>query len=206
MGFEKAIERVLGHEGDYVHHPRDPGGETNWGITRRTAQANGYKGSMRQMTRTQAVEIYRRAYWSGCGCVRFPFPLAYQYFDACVNHGRGNAARFLQRALGVADDGIIGNITLAALARTPVCDVVRRFNAERLAFYTKLSTFDAFGRGWVRRVAANLRHSVADGCDARHKDMATVLEHYATANRTFGQSQRVAMWQQAAAIAKEVAA
>lgn len=65
MGFEKAIERVLGHEGGYVHHPRDPGGETNWGITRRTAQANGYKGSMRQMTRTQAVEIYRRAYWSG---------------------------------------------------------------------------------------------------------------------------------------------
>ena len=45
--FTKFIDRVLSHEGGYVNHPKDPGGETNWGITKRTALANGYTGAMR---------------------------------------------------------------------------------------------------------------------------------------------------------------
>lgn len=57
--FDKAIERVVKHEGGYVNHPKDPGGETNWGITRNTATAVGYKGSMRNMTSEQAIAIYR---------------------------------------------------------------------------------------------------------------------------------------------------
>ena len=50
--FFQFIERVLSHEGGYANHPKDPGGETNWGVTKRTAQANGYTGSMRAMTRS----------------------------------------------------------------------------------------------------------------------------------------------------------
>ena len=61
--FFQFIERVLSHEGGYANHPKDPGGETNWGVTKRTAQANGYTGSMRAMTRAQAIEIYRKAFW-----------------------------------------------------------------------------------------------------------------------------------------------
>ncbi|HFC6159027.1 TPA: glycosyl hydrolase 108 family protein, partial [Neisseria meningitidis] len=53
--FNQFINRVLSHEGGYANHPKDPGGETNWGITKRTAQANGYNGSMRAMTREQAI-------------------------------------------------------------------------------------------------------------------------------------------------------
>lgn len=49
--FNRFINRVLSHEGGYVNHPKDPGGETNWGITKRTAMANGFNGSMRAMTR-----------------------------------------------------------------------------------------------------------------------------------------------------------
>ncbi|HFC6601294.1 TPA: putative peptidoglycan-binding domain-containing protein, partial [Neisseria meningitidis] len=73
--------------------------------------------------------------------------------------------RMLQRAAGVADDGIIGEISLKAINSLPENDLLLRFNAERLVFYTKLSTFTSFGKGWVRRVAQNLIHASADNTD-----------------------------------------
>ena len=103
--FNQFIERVLSHEGGYVNHPKDPGGETNWGVTKRTAMANGFNGSMRAMTREQAIGIYRKAFWERYHADQMPEAVAFQFFDACVNHGYGNAARMLQRAAGVPDDG-----------------------------------------------------------------------------------------------------
>lgn len=156
------IERILSHEGGYVNHPADPGGETNWGITKRTAMANGYHGSMRSLTREKAIEIYRSAFWQRYRCDEMPDALAFQFLDVCINHGGGNAARMLQRALGVADDGIIGKITMNAIHTQPENDVVLKFNAERIVFYSKLKTFGTFGKGWVRRVAENLVHAADD--------------------------------------------
>ena len=90
--FDKLFDRLIAHEGGYVNHPRDPGGETNWGITKRTALANGYSGQMRQMTREQAREIYYRAFWLRYQCDELPEAVSWQFFDAAVNHGNGNAA------------------------------------------------------------------------------------------------------------------
>lgn len=163
--FRQFMNRVLGHEGGYVNHPRDPGGETNWGITKRTAQANGYHGSMRSMTRNQAIDIYHSAFWLRYRCEEMSDALAFQFFDACINHGYGNAARMLQRAANVADDGIIGNITLNAIRTMPQNDLLMRFNAERIMFFTKIGTFNTFGRGWMRRVAHNLQHAANDNVD-----------------------------------------
>ncbi len=163
--FNQFINRVLSHEGGYVNHPKDPGGETNWGVTKRTAMANGFNGSMRAMTREQAIGIYRKAFWERYHADQMPEAVAFQFFDACVNHGYGNAARMLQRAAGVPDDGIIGEISLKAINSLPENDLLLRFNAERLVFYTKLGTFTSFGKGWVRRVAQNLIHASADNID-----------------------------------------
>ena len=160
--FFQFIERVLSLEGGYAHHPKDPGGETNWGVTKRTAQANGYTGSMRAMTRAQAIEIYRKAFWQRYHADKMPDSIAFQFFDACINHGYGNAARMLQRAANVPDDGVIGAVSLAAINKLPENDLLLRFNAERLVFYTKLGTFTSFGKGWVRRVAQNLIHAAGD--------------------------------------------
>ena len=160
--FNKAFDRVIGHEGGYVNHPRDPGGETNWGVTKRTAQAYGYNGDMRAMTRDQAKAIYKRGFWDDVGGDALPDAVAFQLFDAAVNHGIGNAVRFMQRALGVADDGIVGNITLTALRKADANDFLMRFNAARLDFYTRLSTFDTFGKGWVRRIVGNLNYGAVD--------------------------------------------
>ncbi len=162
LSFDQIFDRCMGHEGGYVNHPKDPGGETNWGVTIGTARANGYIGAMRSMTRLQAKEIYRKAFWQRAKCDQYHSALGFQMFDAAVNHGIGNAVRILQRAVDVADDGVIGKITLEAINKKTIDDVLVLFNAERLKFYTKLKTFDTFGRGWTRRVADNLRYAAGD--------------------------------------------
>lgn len=162
MTFDEIFDRVIDHEKGYVNHPDDPGGETNFGITLRTARANGYQGRMIDLTRDQAKEIYRLAFWHRVRGDKLHPAIAFQLFDACVNHGIGNGVRMLQRAVGVADDGAIGNVTMKAVNVIEASDVVMRFNAERLEFYTKLKTFSTFGRGWVNRVAGNLRYGAMD--------------------------------------------
>lgn len=162
MSFDTAFDRLIGHEGGYVNHPNDPGGETNWGITLRTAREAGYSGAMRELTREEARAIYRVAYWNRAKADQYDPAIAFQLFDAAVNHGIGQAIRFLQRAVNVADDGAVGPVTLAAVHAMPVTDVLSRFNAERLEFYTKLTTWPTFGKGWARRVAGNLRYAAED--------------------------------------------
>lgn len=162
LTFQQIFDRLIGHEGGYVNDPRDPGGETNWGITKRTAMANGYTGAMKAMTREQAFKIYQSAFWVRYQCEKMPSAIAYQFFDAAVNHGLGNASRMLQRAVGAADDGVIGNRTLAAIKQMAISDVIMRLNAERLEFYCKLGNFATYGKGWVRRVAGNLKYGAMD--------------------------------------------
>jgi lysozyme family protein len=156
--FEGFIERVLSHEGGYVNDARDPGGETKFGICKRSYPSVDIKG----LTRDAAISIYRADFWERVKGDELPRAFAFQALDAAVNHGIGNAVRWLQRAAGVADDGNIGPATLAAISRQEPADLVLAFNAERLEFYAKLAAFDAFGRGWVRRVAGNLRYAAQD--------------------------------------------
>lgn len=162
MTFDEAFDRLIDHEGGYVNHPDDPGGETNWGITLRTARAEGYTGTMRALPREVAKNIYYSAYWLRAGADQYDPAIGFQVFDIGVNHGIGNAVRMLQRAVDVADDGIAGPRTRAAVKALSVTDVLMRLNAERLEFYAKLSTFPTFGKGWVRRVAGNLRYGAVD--------------------------------------------
>lgn len=162
LTFRQIFDRLIGHEGGYVNDPHDPGGETNWGITKRTAVANGYISAMKNMTREQAFGIYQKAFWQRYKCDQFTPSIAYQFFDAAVNHGNGNASRMLQRAAGVADDGVIGKISLQAINAMAESDLLMRFNAERLKFYTQLKNFPRYGKGWVNRVAGNLIYAAQD--------------------------------------------
>lgn len=160
--FPVFVERVLKHEGGYVDHPSDPGGATNLGITERVARAYGYKGHMRNLPRETAIAIYRGQYWNAVKGDQLPPAFAFQVFDAAVNHGVGNAVRWMQRAAGVADDGKIGPMTLGAVMKANPADLVLAFNAIRLNFYASLSTFGTFGKGWTRRVAGNLQVAAED--------------------------------------------
>ena len=158
MDFNTAFERVIHSEGGYVFHPSDPGGETRYGISKRAYPHLDIKA----MTLQEAKDIYRRDFWQRVRGDELPREFAFQALDAAVNHGIGNAVRWMQRAAGVADDGVIGPVTLAAVQRAQPADLVLRFNAERLRFYAKLTAFGTFGRGWVNRVAGNLDHAATD--------------------------------------------
>ena len=155
--FDKAFDLLIGNEGGYVNNLADPGGETNWGITRAVAVDNGYDGSMKLMPKETAKGIYKKIYWDKLQCDQLPFIVAFQLFDAGVNHGNAQAAKFLQRALSIEDDGVIGAKTIAAVSKLEDLQIVMLFNAERIEFYAALKTFSTFGKGWIRRVASNLK-------------------------------------------------
>lgn len=162
MNFDTAFDRLIGHEGGYVNHPSDPGGETMWGVTARVARAFGYAGPMSELPREAAKAIYRSQYWDTIKADSMPPAVAFQVFDAAVNHGVAQAAKFLQRAAGVTADGVIGPKTLAAVNDRDTAALVFLFNAEREQFYTDLPTWATFGKGWSRRVVGNLRYAAED--------------------------------------------
>lgn len=156
--FDRYFDRLIGHEGGYVWHADDPGGETKWGISKRSYPQLDIKG----LTRERAREIYRADFWRRGELDRLPSALSFQVFDAAVNHGIETAIRLMQRAAGVADDGHVGPVTLSAIRSAQVTDLVARFVAERLDYWTGLSTWPTFGRGWARRAANNLRYMAED--------------------------------------------
>jgi lysozyme family protein len=147
MSFDRAIPLVLRFEGGYVNDPRDPGGETNYGISKR-AYPNL---DIRNLTVAQASAIYRRDYWTPLRCDDLPWPLSLAVFDAAVNQGTQPAAVMLQRVLGVAQDGRLGPVTLRAAARAGP-DACANYLAERAMRYFGTRNFDRFGRGWLRRI------------------------------------------------------
>lgn len=157
--FEKAFAALIGHEGGYSNHQGDPGGETNWGITVSVARQSGYSGPMRNMPQAVAREIYRSQYWR-YWMDGLPYQLAFQVFDASVNSGPSQASRWLQRAVGVKEDGVVGKVTLAAVDNADHQKLAVLFCAARLEFLTSLPTWATFGKGWARRIAGNLRKAV----------------------------------------------
>lgn len=157
MTFDNAFTELLGHEGGYSNHPSDPGGETIWGITVAVARQNGYRGEMALMPVDFAKRVYKKMYWDKVKCDEVPERIRYALFDAAVNSGTGQAVRWLQRAVGVADDGDLGPVTLAAIRLTNPELLLMAMLGQRLEFMTRLSTWPDFGRGWARRIAKILQ-------------------------------------------------
>ena len=160
--FENLFNRLMEHEGGYVNHPNDPGGETMYGVTKRVANAHGYWGDMRKLPKSLAKQITEKSYYKAVKGDQLDRLIAWQLTDAAYNHGNRQAVKFLQRAVGASDDGLIGPRTLSAVADMDKNDVVLLFNAERLEFFTNLRIWQTFGKGWARRIVKNLRYAAAD--------------------------------------------
>ncbi len=148
--FDQAVAFVLREriEGGYVNDARDPGGETNFGISKRSYPRENIKG----LTRARAVEIYKRDYWDNPGCDKLPPKLAVALFDCAVNQGAGIAPQLLQRALGVSADGIIGPVTIKAAIKADQDDAVAEFLGWRLRRYAFTANASTYMRGWSNRV------------------------------------------------------
>lgn len=155
--FNKALELVLKHEGGYVDHPQDPGGATNYGITKKVYET--YLGrpctkqEVKDMPLDAVAEIYKRKYWDKIRGDDLPNGLDWCVFDFAVNAGVSRAARTLQGFLATAIDGIIGSGTLEAIDNYPtsVKGVIEVFTSQRSTFYRTLKHYETFGKGWDRR-------------------------------------------------------
>jgi lysozyme family protein len=152
---------VLAHEGSYINHPKDPGGETNYGVTKRVAVEYGYHGDMRHIPMEIVVDIYYTRYWRVCSCDALPAGVDYSVFDCAVNHGTRQARKFLQRAVGAKADGFIGPQTLAAIGKADPVKVMHAIRGMRLSMVQRLKTWATFGRGWERRYKEVLEKSLA---------------------------------------------
>ena len=167
QNFDICMTMLLAHEGGYVNHPSDPGGMTNLGVTKRTYDE--YHGTdideegMRQLTKADVEPIYRRNYWNRCRCQDLASGIDWAVFDFAVNAGTGRAARTLQKAVGATEDGSIGPLTLMLVKQHEVANIINRIAVYREEFYRSLSTFDTFGRGWLRRNDETRKQALALG-------------------------------------------
>ncbi|MDY7537628.1 glycosyl hydrolase 108 family protein [Undibacterium sp. RTI2.1] len=158
MNFDICVYRLLGNEGRYVNDSRDPGGETNWGISKRSYPSLDIKN----LTKAQAAAIYKRDFWDPIQLDKAPLGVANQLLDFAVNSGLQTAIRALQRAVGVADDGILGNYSKQAIAKMQLHDIIMRLIAERILFMTNCKNWDSAGKGWMRRIAHQLQYGADD--------------------------------------------
>lgn len=155
QNFDNSLKMLLKHEGGYVNHPRDPGGMTNLGVTKRVYEAwVGHEvdeAAMRALTPDDVAPIYRANYWDAVWGDYLPSGVDFSVFDWAVNSGPARAIKALQRIVGSVSDGVMGPKTMQAVMDMDAEKIIDMMHGERQRFYERLDTFDTFGRGWTRR-------------------------------------------------------
>lgn len=149
MTFDKAIEIILHEEGGYVNDPKDPGGETKYGISKRSYP----NVDIKNLTVEQAKTIYKKDYWDTSKCNDIlNDDIKLLHFDTAVNMGVGTAIKTLQTACGVTSDGVFGEGTKKA---TINCDKNKYFTSRMnkyLSICEKTPTSYKFLKGWLSRL------------------------------------------------------
>jgi lysozyme family protein len=164
---EKIINEIIRVEGGYNNDKDDSGGETNWGITESEARSFGYTGSMRDMPREVAFDIYSARYWDavrGDNLSALSERIVEEVVDTGVNMGVNLAGKFLQRSLNVLNnreeyyrdivvDGLIGSGTMATLetylSKRDEDTLVKMLNCLQGAFYVELAERREKDEKWI---------------------------------------------------------
>ena len=151
--FDVIIEMVLEHEGGYVNHPSDPGGETKYGISKRAYP----DVDIAALTPEQASELYKKDYWDRIKGDELPVGVACVVMDYAVNSGISRASKALQGSCGIANgDGVIGPHSLSSVWATVKNDgeesVINAVTTQRQGFIRALKIYETFGKGWERRI------------------------------------------------------
>ena len=160
--FERSVTATLKHEGGYVNLKSDPGGATNLGVTiatfRRYVKPTGTIADLKALTVDQAKTVYRRQYWDAVSGAELPDGVDFAVFDFGVNSGTSRAIKYLQRIVGVAQDGRIGPATLKAARAIPHAKLIHDICDERLAFMKRAKDkkgkllWPTFKNGWSSRM------------------------------------------------------
>jgi len=153
MAFESMVMGVINREGGYVNDPDDPGGETKYGISKKSYPDLDIKG----LSIMDAVEIYHHDYWKPSKVEKLPKSLREAFFDMVVNMGLRRAVKIIQKACNsvcrqkIKVDGLIGPKTLNASKKLKP----DRLRSYRIMYYASLvakrPTLEKFWYGWYRR-------------------------------------------------------
>lgn len=170
LTFDQAFDRLIGHEGKFTDDPQDRGNWTTGVIGKGELRGTKFGISamtypylnIKDITLDYAKKLYKRDWWDALNAESIDGAIVYQVWDFAVNAGMATAKRKLQSAAGVADDGIIGPVTLQKINSMELNDVLLRFNGFRLQYYMSLSTWPRYGKGWTGRVAQNLLYAAID--------------------------------------------
>ena len=151
--FKACLDLVLKSEGGWVNNSKDPGGETNFGVTKRVWEE--YVGhpveSLKKLTKEEVAPLYELKYWRPCYGEILPRGLDYLCFSFGINAGCGRSIKVLQKSIGVISDGIIGPRVMQKLRESNIADVIKVFSESRREYYKSLKSFPIFGRGWISR-------------------------------------------------------
>tara|TARA_R100000458_G_C8182259_1_gene178857 strand:+ start:213 stop:770 length:558 start_codon:yes stop_codon:yes gene_type:complete len=155
--FLEIVYDTLDHEGGYVNDPKDPGGETNFGISKRAYP----KLDIKSLTKHEAVKIYYEDYWSKYRVGELPSNIRHIVFDGCVNMGSSRIYRIVQKVVNIKGgslkiDGRVGKNTIAQCKKYK--PEPQRIRAYRVKYYADLVTrkpkLEKFYYGWFRRAIA----------------------------------------------------
>ncbi|WP_455756498.1 glycoside hydrolase family 108 protein [Sulfurimonas sp.] len=162
--FDRAFEATIGHEGGYVDDPTDNGGETKFGISKRSFPEIDIKN----LSLSTAKSIYLENYWNTkqANLGLLPDSIGIEVFDTSVNMGRHRALKMLQEALNLLNrnesrfddlkvDGWIGNATISAVEKTKESELLKVLNGlqftKYLEFVNNNEDQERFFAGWIKR-------------------------------------------------------
>ena len=154
--FKECLALVLKSEGGYVNNPKDPGGMTNLGITKKSLEEwlghDVDEKFMRNLTPEMAAPFYEQKYWRSCYGEVLPRGLDFIVFSMAVNAGPGRSIKLLQQSIGCVPDGVIGPATRRLISDSNSATLIAKFSETRREYYKSLKTFPIFGAGWLKRV------------------------------------------------------
>lgn len=148
MNFEEAVDIILKFEGGYVNDPKDPGGETNFGISKRAFPEYDIKA----LTEGAAKQIYKIFYWDKMQCNRLPDYMRLMIFDTSINQGVFYATKMLQEAVRTDVDGVIGPTTISAAITVDRLYAISYMSLRRHKSYSRSEHWINYGAGWMRRL------------------------------------------------------
>lgn len=170
LTFDTAFSRLINIEKGFTDNPDDDG---NWtggrqGVGKLKGTKYGISAAtypdldIKNLTIPKAKALYLRDWWEAIGADTMDGAIVYQIWGFAVNASIETAKRKIQAAVRVADDGKIGPITLKAINKMSVSDVLLRFTAQKIRYYKSLSKWPKFGKGWMERVAEDCDYGADD--------------------------------------------
>lgn len=155
--FATCLAETLKWEGNFSNHPQDTGGATMKGVIQRVydawrEQSGKPRQTVRNITDDELNAIYEQNYWAVVRGDEMPVGLDLCVFDYGVNSGPARAVRYLQQVLGIAQDGHMGPVTIAAANAADPAETVKKLCAARRSFVRQIKSYPTFGKGWNRRI------------------------------------------------------